>query len=398
MLRLMLMAVVISCIGAAYAGEVLIKNGDFSKAGGSVWPAGWRGPDKDVTVGLDKADLPAGVVQSVKVTLNKSAKFQGYFAQRIRVTPSTPKKFQVVGYVRSEVASQAFIQVKLRKGKKELARISSKSSKTGWTRVSVQVEVGEAESMDILCRWQQQERFLGKSCWFAGVMVAPAAKSVALVGDSIVQDYPLSSNRRGWGQVLPKFLQEGVLVQNFAIGGRSTKTFLENKDWQRALNSGADYIFIQFGHNDSHEPGRPESTEAAGEYCTNLAKFVAEAKAAGITPVLITPPHRRVYGKSGKLSQTLSPYAKAMKGVASDSSVACVDLYSMTEKVFMDLGEDGSKPLFCSVKDRSHFSEHGALMLSAMIAGSLKAQSPELAGLMLEQGKWPISEFYNSAR
>ena len=43
------------------------------------------------------------------------------------------------------------------------------------------------------------------------------------------------------------------------------------------------YILIQFGHNDSHAKGQPESTDADTTYADNLRGFVREAREAGST-------------------------------------------------------------------------------------------------------------------
>src|SRR5690606_37638891 len=75
-----------------------------------------------------------------------------------------------------------------------------------------------------------------------------------LIGDSTLADKPYagSNPEKGWGQVLPLYLKDGIKVENHAVNGRSTKSFRNEARWdtvQKRLKPG-DYVLIQFGHND----------------------------------------------------------------------------------------------------------------------------------------------------
>jgi len=70
-----------------------------------------------------------------------------------------------------------------------------------------------------------------------------------------------------------------VAVSNLAAPGRSTKTFIQEGRWTKALAEKPDYIFIQFGHNDSHDPKNPEATDPATDYQQNLRRFIDETLA-----------------------------------------------------------------------------------------------------------------------
>lgn len=205
---------------------------------------------------------------------------------------------------------------------------------------------------------------------------------VVLVGDSTMADWAKEKPARGWGQLLPEYLTDDVRVVNLAVCGMSTKTFPDTGNWQKALASGARYMLIQFGHNDSHAPDKPESTKADGEFSTNLERFVTEARAAGITPILITPVHRRMYGADGKPSTELAPYAAATKRVAEKMNVPLIDLYAVSGEYFEKLGEAGSVGITVSDADRSHFTEQGARQIAGFVAAGFKATSPEAAQLV----------------
>lgn len=220
--------------------------------------------------------------------------------------------------------------------------------------------------------------------------VAPAPLKIGIIGDSTVSNYKESMRQRGWGQLLPDFLQAGVVVINEAKPGRSTKTFA-NDLWQRVLTAKPDFILIQFGHNDSHDKGKPESTDAATDYRENLRRFVREAREAGATPVLVTPVRRRIFGKDGKLSTELAPYVEAMKIVAAELNVPVIDLHTTSGALYERLGEQGSDAFTLNQADnadrpgkgdRTHFTENGAREIARLVATDLARLDPRLAAVV----------------
>jgi lysophospholipase L1-like esterase len=203
---------------------------------------------------------------------------------------------------------------------------------------------------------------------------------VIVIGDSTVATYKPESDKRGWGQLIGDFFDDKIKVKNYAVGGRSTKTFIKEGRWEKALAEcgKGDFVLIQFGHNDSHAKTRPESTDANTNYKEYLRTYIDETREKGATPILITPMHRRVFHKNGEISQALKPYADAMKEVAKEKNVDCVDLYSLSEELMTRLGEEESAPLFCSAKDRSHFSEKGAKKMAELIVRGLENKQTSL--------------------
>lgn len=199
---------------------------------------------------------------------------------------------------------------------------------------------------------------------------APAVR-IAIVGDSTVADYKPDDPHRGWGQLFPEFVVAGrVVVHNFAVNGRSTKTFKSEGRWEPVLAFEPNYIFIQFGHNDSHAKGRPEATDAATDYSEYLREYVESARAQGATPILVTPMHRGTWSEDGRhLTQELLPYADAVRRVAREKRVPLVDLYALSERAFERLGGEQLKTLFAFPEtDRTHFNERGARLLAGLVA------------------------------
>jgi len=204
------------------------------------------------------------------------------------------------------------------------------------------------------------------------LILAQAPLRIAITGDSTVADYPLTTGQRGWGQYIQGYFKDNVQVFNLAKNGRSTRTFLNEGLWAKALALKPDFILIQFGHNDSHDPKLPEATSAGTEYPNYLRQFVDEARAAGAIPILITPVQRRTK------VDTLIPYAEAMRKVADEKHVPLIDLHASSGKLYRELGEAGAAELAANSTDSTHFNEKGARAIAALVMKELPALDPSL--------------------
>ncbi|MFA6286676.1 MAG: rhamnogalacturonan acetylesterase [Opitutaceae bacterium] len=225
---------------------------------------------------------------------------------------------------------------------------------------------------------------------FCSAAILPASADglkIALIGDSTVCKYPKVSRQHGWGELLPEFIAKDTLVINEAKGGASTKTFPVDR-WDRARAAKPDFILIQFGHNDSHAKDKPESTDAATDYRENLRRYIAEARAIGAQPILVTPVRRRLFQANGTPTTELHAYAEVMKAVGAELSVPVIDLYTLSGNLYQKLGEEGSTAFTMNQPDnadhpgkgdRTHFTEHGAREMAKLVAESLYGIAPGLA-------------------
>jgi len=228
-------------------------------------------------------------------------------------------------------------------------------------------------------------RHLFVSLFFASAVFAATPLRLVIIGDSTVCNYPADNPCRGWGQFIEGYFRDGtVQVHNLAKGGRSTKTFIKEGLWQRALNEKPDVILIQFGHNDSHGHGRPEATDAATDFQDNLRRYIDEARAINATPILITPMYRRTFDKAGKLTDILGPYAAAMKTVAAEKKVPLIDLHTSSGKLFEPLGDAGCVVFANTPTDRTHFNEKGARAMAELVMQELRAVAPPLQARLRE--------------
>jgi lysophospholipase L1-like esterase len=201
---------------------------------------------------------------------------------------------------------------------------------------------------------------------------------IVIVGDSTVANYPAKVPDRGWGQFIGEYFNPDVTVINLAKNGRSSKSFIKEGLWEKAKAEHPDYMLIQFGHNDSHAPDRPEATNAATDFRTYLKQYIDESRGVGAIPILITPVQRRTYGADGMLNNSLLPYAEAMKAVAADQKVTVIDLNHTSGLLYDRLGDKANAAVSRNGIDSTHFNERGARWMAALVMHDLLKAQPEL--------------------
>ena len=207
-----------------------------------------------------------------------------------------------------------------------------------------------------------------------------------LCGDSIMaangcETYP----QRGWGQEL-EALTENVFVQNLAVNGRSSKSFIAEKRLnfiELCLRPG-DKLLIGFGHNDEKDDPK-RYTEPRSTFPEYLNMYIDAALRQGAEPILLTPVNRRRFDANGGLMKTHGAYPDAIRTLAKLRGVRLIDLERITEKLFEELGEEGTKRVFCHVPrghynypegrtDDSHLHENGAVLIAELVAGLMKGE------------------------
>lgn len=178
---------------------------------------------------------------------------------------------------------------------------------------------------------------------------------IFMIGDSTMADKPgapEANPERGWGQLLPSFFNSQVEVRNHAVNGRSTKNFIDEGRWEAVLASlhSGDYVFIQFGHNDSKENDPARYTNPYSGYRRNLEKFVREARAQGAFPVLLSSIVRRNFNEQGTLVDTHGAYPFVARVVAKEMNVPFIDHQQKTEDFINALGPEKSKEIYLWVE------------------------------------------------
>jgi lysophospholipase L1-like esterase len=227
------------------------------------------------------------------------------------------------------------------------------------------------------------------------LLMIPTKKNITiwLIGDSTmskkeVRAYP----ETGWGMPFSNFWDSTVTIENRAVNGRSTKSFLAENRWQPVVDrlQEGDYVFIQFGHNDeSKDKGERYTTPE--EFKHNLLKYVTEAKARKAIPVLFTPVARKKFDENGKVKESHGVYPQMVKEVAAENNVLLIDLNEKSKLLYEQYGPETAKLLFNYLEpgehpnypdgkqDDTHFSELGARKIAELILKEIRANIPELA-------------------
>ncbi len=252
----------------------------------------------------------------------------------------------------------------------------------------------------------------------------PSGKAVIfLAGDSTVKDYSAGAiNNSGanrpegsWGEFLKYFVDDSKYeVMDYAEGGRSTRTFMN--DEKQLFNKikeqmmAGDYLFIQFGHNDSsasyadryvpvgtpdangsypYDPQKDTTDAGSGSFKWYLKEMGDAAVAVGATPVIVSPVSREYFDADGKITShhgDHDEYVTASKQVAEENSWAYIDLYSHTKKMYEDAyAQDkannaivtGDQPSPTSFRlfaagEKTHHSKLGGFAIAADLAYMIK--------------------------
>ena len=237
---------------------------------------------------------------------------------------------------------------------------------------------------------------------------------IYIVGDSTVMDYEdyyddymeRSYPLTGWGQSFKAYMKKDSLdalngllggdtavLENRAIGGRSTRSFFQEGRWRSIYDSlqPGDVVLIQMGHNDATAAElRPHRAVTPVGYQEFLRMYISMSRDKGATPVLITPMNQDNWNEDGTIKQSHGDYYPAMLEVAKEMKVQCFDLTKASMELFQEKGREyvtshyfmnlpagkyTSKPE--GLKDHTHFQTEGAAALAQLVYDGLKAFKAE---------------------
>ena len=230
---------------------------------------------------------------------------------------------------------------------------------------------------------------------------------IYLIGDSTMMDYdkyredymtsmyPLS----GWGQFFQELFDaetvgdlgdliqtDSVLVDNRAIGGRSTRSFFEEGRWAKVYNDlqAGDLVMIQFGHNDATLE-RPLRYVTPAAYKEFIRLYVNQTREKGAIPIVITPVSRNEPWKDRKLGNLHADYYTAAVEVSEELEVGMIDLTMRSMEFFEEKGEEyvtknyfmnmepGQYPNYPEGKeDNTHFVTEGAKEVAKLVMEGMK--------------------------
>ena len=240
--------------------------------------------------------------------------------------------------------------------------------------------------------------------------------TIFMIGDSTMANKSLNggNRERGWGHVLGGFFSEEVHVDNHAVNGRSSKSFIDEGRWAVVLDKikPGDYVFIQFGHNDE-KADSARHTEPGTTFDDNLRRFVKATREKGGIPVLFNSIVRRSFGhnehavaeddmrkdmskdmmaeEGNVLVDTHGKYLDSPRRVAEELEVPFVDMNKITHDLVEGLGAEASKKLFMWIPegvcaacpkgraDNTHLNVYGARTIAGLTVDVIAEKVPALA-------------------
>lgn len=239
--------------------------------------------------------------------------------------------------------------------------------------------------------------------------------TVFMIGDSTManKDTTGGKQERGWGMMLQQYFKSGVVVDNHAVNGRSSKSFIDEGRWDVVLSKmkPGDYVIIQFGHNDE-KPAADRHTDPGTTFDANLRRFVLESRARDGIPILCNAVVRRNFYRqvdssvddeslrnttyedekvnSDTLIDTHGAYLLSPRNVARELGVPFIDANRVTHDLEQGMGIEGSRRLHMwfrpgehpSVpkgrKDNTHYNVYGATVVAGLLAEEIAHQVPAL--------------------
>ena len=225
----------------------------------------------------------------------------------------------------------------------------------------------------------------------------PALPTLFIAGDSTAARGQ-GERQQGWAEPFAAYFDPSKInLTNRARGGRSSRTFITNGEWEQILTDlkSGDIVLIQFGHNDAgplnDEPPPPlrargslaglgEETREIDNVLTKkhevvhtfgwyLRKMIADTKAKGATPIVLSLTVRNVW-KDGKIERS-NRFSRWSAEVAKAGHVAFFDLSSAVAGQFDALGEEKTKAFY--TQDHTHFNAAGADRHAAAVLSGLRA-------------------------
>ena len=236
---------------------------------------------------------------------------------------------------------------------------------------------------------------------------AKSKPTIFLASDSTVQTYEsVYYPQTGWGQVLCEFFTEKkqimesdcnscpypqsriyetefVRIENRSIGGRSSRSFLEEGKLDSIILDlrPNDFLFIQWGHNDATAI-RPNRYVNASDFQTYLLPYYQACQLTGAQLVLVTPAARRNCDEQGTFQISFPEYRQQMIAFSKKYKIPLLDLGKYSTEFLNTLTPEESKSVFMwlspnqypdgaypdGLSDNTHLQRYGAMVFADIIA------------------------------
>lgn len=235
----------------------------------------------------------------------------------------------------------------------------------------------------------------------------PRRPTLYIIGDSTVRNGSGtgSNGQWGWGSLLPAYFDTTRLhIENRAIGGRSSRTFLAEGRWDNILTTlqPGDFVLMQFGHNDNGAindtirargsiKGVGNETEEIDNLLTKkhevvhsfgwyLKKYSNDTRARGATPIVCSLVPRNEW-KEGKIVRGTADYGKWAAESAQSAGAFFIDLNEIIARKYEAGYDEGTLKAAFFPADHTHTNYAGAKLNAESVIEGLQT----LAGCSLKQ-------------
>ncbi|HMA95812.1 MAG TPA: GDSL-type esterase/lipase family protein [Polyangiaceae bacterium] len=214
--------------------------------------------------------------------------------------------------------------------------------------------------------------------------VGSGKPTVYIAGDSTAQTYATNaSGQQGWGQRISEFFTTEVTFVNKSIGGRSSKSFIDEGrlDEILAIIKQGDYLFAQWGINDRYQSDSARYTDPATTFRTYLKQYIDGARKKNAIPVLLTPTPRHQY-VNGVFENGFAAYCDAIKAVGKETNTPVIDVQTKALAYYTSIGEDvvSSKIIL----DVLHFKAEGAYQMARIVADGVHESILPISKFVIE--------------
>ncbi len=229
--------------------------------------------------------------------------------------------------------------------------------------------------------------------------VQPGRPTVYIIGDSTVRNGSGqgADGLWGWGSVIADYFDTTrIHLENRAIGGRSSRTFLTEGRWDAILTTlkPGDFVVMQFGHNDNGPlndtlrargsiRGIGEETESIDNLITKkhevvhsygwyMRTYIRDTQSRNATPIVCSMVPRNVW-KGKAVERAVDSYAGWAAACAASEGAFFIDLNErIAGKYEAGYDEIRLKALFFPL-DHTHTNRAGAQFNAAAVMEGLQA-------------------------
>ena len=190
--------------------------------------------------------------------------------------------------------------------------------------------------------------FLMSAALLLSIPAAARPRTLWMVGDGTMAQYPDSVEACGWVQALENEWSKKVIIVNDAQAGLSIRTFMDNNGLATLEKKPHRTImFVQVGTNDLKETSIPQYSSIDALH-RRLHEIVVLARKHRVNVVLCSPLAQPYY-HNGELVDRLGGYAEAIRRSSVHDHVALVDLEKVTREWLLSMTAEEAAEYYVTI-------------------------------------------------